>query len=219
MMDLFDGFWRGRRVLVTGHTGFKGSWLTLWLRELGADVTGLSLPPPTSPSHWELLGLDIPQVIGDINEVATVQTALEQSRPEIVFHLAAQPLVRESYRTPVTTFRTNILGSLQLLDVCRVTPSVRAIVCVTTDKVYENREWDWAYREVDPLGGYDRYSASKACLELAVASYRRSFWPSSRYRGEHSTLIATARAGNVIGGGDWALDRLVPDSDAKRCSK
>lgn len=211
MTDLFAGFWSGRRVLVTGHTGFKGSWLTLWLRRLGAEVTGVSLPSPTEPSHWKLLELDIPEVIGDLNDRAVATSAVARSRPEIVFHLAAQSLVRESYRAPLTTFQTNLIAALQLFEACRAAGGVRAVVCITTDKVYENREWEWPYREDDALGGWDPYSASKACLELAAASYRRSFWSPANHEVGGSTLLATARAGNVIGGGDWAADRLVPD--------
>jgi CDP-glucose 4,6-dehydratase len=196
-------FWRGRRVLVVGHTGFKGGWLSLWLHSMGASVTGLSLPPPTEPSLFALAGLDalIETQIGDIRDFATVAAALARWRPEVVFHLAAQALVRRSYREPIETFATNVLGTVHVLEAIRATPSVRSTVVVTSDKCYENREWPWAYREVDPVGGDEPYSASKGCAELVAASYRHAFFPA----------IATARAGNVVGGGDWAEDRLLPD--------
>jgi CDP-glucose 4,6-dehydratase len=209
--DLFGGVYRGRRVLVTGHTGFKGSWLCLWLQQLGAQVFGYSLPPPTRPSHWELLGLGLHAADGDIRDLDRLRRFVADVRPEVVFHLAAQPLVRLSYEQPIDTFSTNVMGTLQLYEACRTVGGVRAIVSITTDKVYENREWAWAYREDDRLGGHDPYSASKACADLASASYRRSYWPPESYGQRHETLLCTARAGNVIGGGDWAHDRLVPD--------
>lgn len=207
----FGDFWRGRRVLVTGHTGFKGSWLTLWLQQLGADVAGFALAPPTTPSHWELLRLTIPEARADLADADALQTTVKAFQPEIVFHLAAQPLVRASYKQPAQTFATNVVGTLNVYEACRKAQSVRAIVSITTDKVYENREWEWGYRECDPLGGQDPYSASKACAEIATSSYRDSFWPLAAYKNTHETLIATARAGNVVGGGDWATDRLIPD--------
>jgi CDP-glucose 4,6-dehydratase len=196
-------FWRGRRVLVVGHTGFKGSWLSLWLHRMGASVTGLSLPPPTEPSLFALAGLDalIETQIGDIRDYPTVTAALTRWKPEVVFHLAAQALVRRSYREPIETFTTNVLGTVHVLEAIRATPSVRCTVVVTSDKCYENREWPWAYREIDPVGGHEPYSASKGCAELVAASYRHAF----------VRAIATARAGNVVGGGDWAEDRLLPD--------
>ena len=196
-------FWQGRRVLVLGHTGFKGAWLSLWLLRLGADVAGLSLPPPTQPSLFALAGLAalIPTDIGDIRVLPTVQTAMARWRPEIVFHLAAQALVRWSYREPVETYATNVMGTVHVLEAARVTQSVRGVVVVTSDKCYQNNEWPWAYRETEAMGGDDPYSSSKGCAELVAAAYRRSFFPA----------IATARAGNVIGGGDWAEDRLLPD--------
>lgn len=209
--ELFGGAYRGRRVLVTGHTGFKGSWLALWLQQLGAEVTGYSLAAPTSPNHWDLLQLPVRSERGDIRDAGHLQRFVAEVRPEVVFHLAAQPLVRRSYQEPVETFATNVIGSLNVYEACRAAGDVRAIVSVTTDKVYENREWAWGYREIDPLGGHDPYSASKACADLATASYRRSFWPPEQYGQQHRTLLCTARAGNVIGGGDWATDRLVPD--------
>jgi CDP-glucose 4,6-dehydratase len=207
----FGDVYRGRRVLLTGHTGFKGSWLALWLQELGAEVCGYALPPPTDPSHFALLELNMRSELGDIRDAEHVARYVAEVKPEIVFHLAAQPLVRRSYEQPVETFATNVIGSLHLYEACRAAGGVRAIVSITTDKVYENREWVWGYREDDPLGGHDPYSASKACADLATTSYRRSFWPPERHGRDHGTLLCTARAGNVIGGGDWAEDRLVPD--------
>ena len=211
MKDLFHCVYAGRKVLVTGHTGFKGSWLCLWLQELGATVAGFSLDPPSEPSHWDLLGLPIVDGRGDIRDEVLFKKFVKNFQPEIVFHLAAQPIVRESYRKPLETFSSNVMGSLMVYDACRECDSVRAVVSITTDKVYENREWCWGYRENDPLGGHDPYSASKACADIATTSWRRSFWPPLDYGKTHHVLMATARAGNVIGGGDWALDRLVPD--------
>lgn len=197
--------WKGRRVLVTGHTGFKGGWLSLWLHQLGAEVTGLSLPAPTEPSFFEQTDLDelISHVEGDVRDFDLVQAVIREARPEVVFHLAAQPLVRYSYANPVETYATNVMGTVHVLEACRHVETVRAVVCVTTDKCYENREWVWPYRETDPMGGYDPYSSSKGAAELAISAYRRSYPDGPR--------IASVRAGNVIGGGDWALDRLVPD--------
>lgn len=200
-------FWRGKRVLVTGHTGFKGSWLALWLQQLGAEVTGLALPPPTRPSLFE--DADVAEgmvsIEGDIRSLETVQRVFAESRPDIVLHLAAQALVRVSYAQPVETYATNVLGTVHVLEAARHTDSVRAMVIITSDKCYENREWDRAYREDEPMGGYDPYSSSKGCAELVTAAYRRSFFTDGR------AAVASARAGNVIGGGDWAEDRLVPD--------
>ncbi len=203
---LFGGVYASRRVLVTGHTGFKGSWLCQWLRELGTQVSGLSLPPPTVPSHFDLLRLDIDSHIQDIAEADAVDAAFRASEPEIVFHLAAQPLVLTSYEQPVETFRTNLQGLVNVLESCRHTDSVRAVVVVTSDKCYENRDWPWPYRESDRLGGHDPYSASKAAAEIIAHSYRQSFFSAS-----DAARLATARAGNVIGGGDWAANRLLPD--------
>lgn len=210
-MDAFGDAYRGRKVLVTGHTGFKGSWLALWLRELGAEVLGYSLPCATEPSHLGLLRLGTPQVLGDILDEGLLERTFAEFRPEIVFHLAAQPLVRESYRIPAATFSTNVTGSVNVYEACRKAGCVRAVVSITTDKVYRNHEWEWGYRELDGFGGYDPYSASKACAEIATESYRNSFWNLADYGAKHGTLLATARAGNVVGGGDWAADRLIPD--------
>ena len=197
--------WKGRRVLVTGHTGFKGGWLSLWLHRMGAHVTGLSLPAPTEPSLFEQACLDeiVDHHIGDVRDERVVRDAIAAARPEIVFHLAAQPLVRYSYDSPVETYATNVMGTVHVLEACRKADSVKAVVCVTTDKCYENREWIWPYREEDPMGGHDPYSSSKGAAELVIASYRRSY--------PHGPKIASVRAGNVIGGGDWAGDRLIPD--------
>lgn len=210
-VDLFRRAYHKRRVLVTGHTGFKGSWLALWLRKLGAEVSGYALVPNTLPSHHQLLDLGPSGCLANIVDQESVYRHMAAFEPEIVFHLAAQPLVRDSYRAPVDTFKTNILGTACIYDACRRVETVRAIVSITTDKVYRNNEWDWGYREVDALGGHDPYSASKACAELVSSSFRASYWPSDRYGCDHSVLLATARAGNVIGGGDWAKDRLIPD--------
>lgn len=205
-MKLFADIFRGRRVLITGHTGFKGSWLTLWLHELGADITGISLPPETSPNHWDLIATPIDDRRIDIRDSGALTQVFAERQPEIVFHLAAQPLVRRSYREPLDTWSTNVMGTAKVLEACRQTPGVRAIVIITTDKCYENCEWPWGYREIDRLGGHDPYSASKAGAELVAASYRSAFFNAS-----DTPLLATARAGNVIGGGDWSEDRLIPD--------
>ncbi len=210
MGTLNESFWRDRSVFVTGHTGFKGGWLTTWLLEMGARVTGYALAPDTRPSYFELCGLGrrVTSIIGDILDRPALERAISASAPEVIFHLAAQPLVRRSYRDPAATFAVNVMGTVNVLEAARSASSVRAIVVVTSDKCYENREWPWGYREGDALGGRDPYSASKGCAELVVAAYRRSFFdaPGS------ALACATARAGNVIGGGDWAEDRLVPDA-------
>lgn len=205
-MKQFGDLYRGRKVLLTGHTGFKGSWLATWLCELGAQVTGLGLAPDSTPAHWDLLNNPTIDLRGDIRDVAVVRSAFAQSQPEIVFHLAAQALVRRSYRDPLESWSTNVMGTANVLEACRLTPSVRAVVVITTDKVYANNEWPWGYRENDRLGGHDPYSASKAASELVVDSYRKAFWG-----GAGAPLLASARAGNVIGGGDWSEDRLIPD--------
>ena len=205
-------FWEGKSVFITGHTGFKGSWLCIWLHAMGAKVTGYALVPPAAPSMYQLAGIDrlVDSVIGDIRDAAFLEQALASAEPEIVFHLAAQPLVRESYLTPVATYAVNVMGTLNLLEAVRRTPSVLAVVNVTTDKCYENRDLGHCFREEDALGGYDPYSSSKACSELVTAAWRSSFFNPQHYC-EHRVALATARAGNVIGGGDWARDRLVPD--------
>lgn len=205
-LNAFGTAYCGRRVLVTGHTGFKGSWLCLWLHMLGSEVVGLALDPPSEPSHWGLLKLSIKDRRIDIRDEAAVRRVFAAERPEIVFHLAAQPLVRRSYSEPVATWATNVMGAVHVLEAVRHTPDVRAVVVVTTDKCYENREWPWAYRERDRLGGHDPYSASKAGVELVAASYRTAFM-----QRPSAPLVATARGGNVIGGGDWSEDRLIPD--------
>ncbi|PPK41407.1 CDP-glucose 4,6-dehydratase [Trinickia symbiotica] len=207
-----ETFWQGKKVFVTGHTGFKGSWLTLWLTAMGARVTGFSLTPDTAPNLFELarVGHGIESVIDDIRDRQRILSAIESAAPEIVIHMAAQPLVRASYVNPVETYETNVLGTVHLLDAIRHVKGVRSVVIVTTDKCYENREWDWGYRENEPMGGYDPYSSSKGCAELVTAAYRSSFFNPSTYS-THGVAIASARAGNVIGGGDWSADRLVPD--------
>lgn len=205
-MKLKD-FYRGRRVLVTGHTGFKGTWLCRLLMQMGAEIIGYALEPPTAPSLFELTqtGQKIHHVCGDVRDEAHLLAVLREATPEIVFHLAAQALVREGYREPRDTYATNVMGTVNLLEAVRQTPSVRSVVVVTTDKVYENREWLWGYRENEPLGGFDPYSTSKACAELVSLAYRRSFLASS------GVAVSTARAGNVIGGGDFSANRIVPD--------
>ncbi|VVS90865.1 CDP-glucose 4,6-dehydratase [Desulfoluna spongiiphila] len=211
MDKLFCGIYKNRRVLVTGHTGFKGSWLTCWLLSLGANVMGYSLAPETNPNHFMLLAPDIKSVISDIRDVKNLNKAFEDFKPEIVFHLAAQPLVRLSYKLPLETFNTNVMGTANVLEACRRSDSVRAVINITSDKCYENREWLWGYRENDPMGGHDPYSASKGCAELVTASYRNSFFNLNSFNKKHKILVASARAGNVIGGGDWAKDRIVAD--------
>ena len=207
LSGLFGGAYAGRRVLVTGHTGFKGSWLAYWLREMGAQVSGLALDPGSDPSHWQLLALDeVADHRVDLRDAAAVQEVFDRIRPELVFHLAAQALVRRSYRDPVGTFAANVTGLVNLLESVRACDSVRVVVNATTDKVYEEHASVAGYSEADPLGGHDPYSTSKACAELVSACYRKSW-----FGGESPVRLATARAGNVIGGGDWAEDRLVPD--------
>ena len=200
-------FWRGKRVLLTGHTGFKGSWLSIWLNALGAEVQGYALAAPTSPSLFEEAGISrlIGSTIADVRDYESVLATIKAFRPDIVFHMAAQPLVRYSYDAPLETYSTNVLGTAHVLEAVRKSGTARVVVNVTTDKCYENREWVWGYREDEPMGGFDPYSSSKACSELVTSAYRRSFFQGA------GIALASARAGNVIGGGDWAKDRLVPD--------
>lgn len=209
---LFHGIYKGRRVLITGHTGFKGAWMCLLLRKLGADVYGYALNPPTNPSLYELAGIDklITSTIGDIRDYALLSKTIDRVKPEIIIHMAAQPLVRDSYKNPIDTYAINVMGTVNLLEAVRHTPGLKAVVNVTTDKCYENKEWVWGYRENEPMGGYDPYSNSKGCSELVTASFRSSFFNPAHYK-QHGVALASARAGNVIGGGDWATDRLIPD--------
>ncbi len=211
MKKLFGGVYKDRKVLITGHTGFKGSWLSLWLLELGAQVLGYSLNFPTKPCHFELLNLSSTykksfiHILGDIRDFERLKEVIQAYKPEIVFHLAAQSLVRRAYKKPQETFETNVLGTVNLFEACRVSESVKVIINVTSDKCYENKEWEWGYRENDRLGGSDPYSASKACSEIVTHSYRKSFFLKA------GKLLASVRAGNVIGGGDWGEDRIIPD--------
>lgn len=207
----FKDIYRGKHVLVTGHTGFKGSWLSFLLIELGAKVIGYALEPPTKPSHFELLKLDMISIIGDIRDRDKLYSTFRTYKPEIVFHLAAQPLVRYSYINPVETFEINVIGTINVFEACKNTDTIRAILNITSDKCYENREWVWGYRENDAMGGFDPYSASKGCAELVTSSYRRSFFNPDDYGRKHNILLASARSGNVIGGGDWGEDRIIPD--------
>jgi CDP-glucose 4,6-dehydratase len=204
--------WQGRRVFLTGHTGFKGSWMALWLAELGATVCGYSLEPPSTPNLFEVarVGERVRHIVGDVCDLPQLRAAMQEFAPDVVFHLAAQSLVRRSYAEPALTYETNVMGTVNVLESIRHTPSVKAAVLITTDKCYENREWHWGYRERDRLGGHDPYSNSKACAELVSAAYRDSFFPPDQLA-KHGVAVATARAGNVIGGGDWAEDRLIPD--------
>ena len=211
MKNLFGGIYYGKKVFLTGHTGFKGSWLALWLTNMGAIVKGYSLAPNTNPTHWELLGQNMESVYCDIRDKERLEQELISFNPEIVFHLAAQPIVRLSYENPFETYDVNVMGTLTLFEACRKIRELKAIINITTDKCYENKEWVWGYRENDPLGGYDPYSSSKACAELLTTSFRRSFFNILDYGNKHNTLLTSARAGNVIGGGDWAQDRLIPD--------
>ncbi len=205
-------FFSGRRVFVTGHTGFKGSWLCLWLHLLGAEVTGYALAPPTNPSLFEDCRIDglVRSVIADIRDGDRLTGAMQSAAPDVVIHMAAQALVRESYRSPVETYGVNVMGTVNVLESVRSLPDVKAVLVVTSDKCYENRGWVWGYRENEPLGGYDPYSSSKACAELVTASYRNAFC-NPEDQGSHGAALASARAGNAIGGGDWAKDRLIPD--------
>lgn len=205
------GFWKEKKVFLTGHTGFKGGWLSLWLSSMGAKVTGYALAPGSIPNLFDTLGMDSlieKSHYGDIRDLANLQKAMIEAKPDLVFHMAAQSLVRYSYMNPVETYATNVMGTVHVLESIRTINSVRATVVVTTDKCYENKEWVWGYREIDPMGGYDPYSNSKGCAELVSSAYRQSFFSSAPIK----TYIATARAGNVIGGGDWSKDRLIPDA-------
>jgi CDP-glucose 4,6-dehydratase len=205
-------FWKSRRVFITGHTGFKGSWLAKLLVTLGADLCGYSLAPPTEPNLFHCLALEteMRSVIGDVRNAERIQQEIDNFKPEVVLHLAAQPLVRDSYQVPVETYATNVMGTVHILDALRRSSDVRVFLGITSDKCYENREWIWPYRENEPMGGFDPYSSSKGCAELVINAYRHSFFPPERFD-EHRVAIASARAGNVIGGGDWAKDRLIPD--------
>ncbi|MFN8769238.1 MAG: CDP-glucose 4,6-dehydratase [Neisseriaceae bacterium] len=205
--------WKNKKVLITGCTGFKGGWLSAWLCELGADVYGYSLAAPTNPSIFELLNLKqkITYCEGDIRDYAKLSTFFDQVNPEIVLHLAAQPLVRYSYENPIETYQTNVLGLVNVFEAIRHNGKIKAVVNVTSDKCYDNKEWVWGYRENEPMGGYDPYSNSKGCAELVTSCYQRSYFNINEYNNTHNTLLASARAGNVVGGGDWAPDRLIPD--------
>lgn len=211
MMD--GAFWKGRRVFLTGHTGMKGGWLSLWLQALGAEVHGYALGPPSEPNLFTVARVGDGMAasrIADIRDADALAAAVKKSRAEVVIHLAAQALVRDSYADPIGTYASNVMGTLHLLEAVRRAETVRAAICVTSDKCYENREWPWGYREIDPMGGYDPYSSSKGCAELVVASYRNSFLNPADFD-RHGVAVASVRAGNIIGGGDWARDRLVPD--------
>ena len=212
MSGILNNFYRGKKILITGHTGFKGSWLSIWLSELGANVIGYALEHPTIPSLFEICNLEerVISLIGDIRNLKTLRDVFDEYQPEIVFHMAAQSLVRYSYREPVETYETNIMGTVNLLEASRHNSSVRAIVNVTSDKCYENREGFWNYSENDPMGGYDPYSSSKGCAELITTAYIKSYFNPDEYE-RHGASLASVRAGNVVGGGDWAEDRLIPD--------
>jgi len=205
-------FWKDKKVLVTGHTGFKGSWLSLWLQKLGAKVVGYALSPPTKPSLFEVAQVadGMTSITEDVRHLEYLQAVIADHRPEIIIHLAAQPLVRCSYEDPVETYSTNVMGTVNVLEAVRQSESIRVVVSITSDKCYENKEWLWGYRENDPVGGYDPYSSSKGCAELIISAYRDSFFPAEKYQ-HHRVAVASTRAGNVIGGGDWARDRLIPD--------
>lgn len=221
MQSLFSGIYKDKTVLVTGHTGFKGSWLCFWLKKMGANVIGYALEAPTTPNHFELLNLDIISITGNIKDLEHLNTVFQTYKPDIVFHLAAQPLVRLSYENPIETYETNVIGTLKVFEASR-NNNTKAIVNITSDKAYENKEWIWGYKEIDPMGGYDPYSSSKGCADILATSYRNSFFnikdylperqrDKSKLKKTHNTLLATCRAGNVIGGGDWAKDRLITD--------
>ena len=211
MKQLFNGIYHNQTVLVTGHTGFKGSWLIYWLEQMGANVIGYSIDTLITPNHYDLIKSNVISIKGDIRDQKKLDETFEEYKPTIVFHLAAQALVRLSYEEPVETYEINVMGTLKVLEACRKSKSVRAIVAITSDKVYENKEWLWGYRENDAIGGYDPYSSSKGAVELLVASYRNSYFNTNDYGTKHHILLSSARAGNVIGGGDWGEDRLLSD--------
>ena len=206
-------FWEGKRVLITGHTGFKGSWLTIWLQSKGAHIIGYSLPPPTDPSLFDVANVahDMTSITGDIRNLENFLSVVGKYKPEIIIHMAAQSLVRFSYKDPVDTYSTNVMGTVNVLEAGRHVDSLKVILIITSDKCYENNEWVWGYRENDPMGGHDPYSSSKGCAELITSGYRKSYFSKNDKNPSHSLAVATARAGNVIGGGDWAQDRLIPD--------
>ena len=210
MQNLFGNIYKDKTVLITGHTGFKGSWLAYWLCKMGANVIGYALSVPSLPNHINLLDLGITSIIGDIRDLHKLNETFKKYQPDIAFHLAAQALVRPSYENPIETYETNVMGTLKVLEACR-RHDVKAIVNITSDKAYENKEWIWGYKENDPLGGYDPYSSSKGAADILATSYRNSYFCVENYKKTHQTLLATCRAGNVIGGGDWAKDRLIPD--------
>jgi len=205
-------FWNGKKVLITGHTGFKGSWMSLWLKINGANVTGYALPPPTTPSFFEIGNIhkDMISITGDVRDLQHFQAVVAKYRPEIIIHMAAQPIVRYSYSNPIETFSTNIMGTVNVLETVRQTDSVKVVLIITSDKCYDNKEWLWGYRENDPMGGHDPYSSSKGCAELITSAFHRSYFSKDNFK-KHGVAVASARAGNVIGGGDWGQDRLIPD--------
>jgi len=213
MNNIFSNIYEDKKILITGHTGFNGGWLSLWLTELGADVIGYSLEPPTKPNLFETIDLKdkITHIIGDIRDEKHLTSVFEKYRPEFVFHLAAQPLVRFSYKEPKLTYETNVIGTVNVLEGVRKTKSIKVCLIITSDKCYENKEWVYGYREIDPLGGYDPYSSSKGCAELVIATYRRAFFNSKNFNITDSVALSSVRAGNIIGGGDWRKDRITPD--------
>lgn len=211
MKNLFEGIYNNRKILITGNTGFKGSWLALWLQQLGANVLGFSLEPTTNPNHFELLNLNYKTIFHDINDCEKINEVIHSFQPDVIFHLAAQPIVKISYAETINTIKTNVLGTANVLESCKKISKNVSVICITSDKCYKNKEWPWGYREIDELGGYDPYSASKACAELIISSYRDSFFNLKHFTIQHNVLIASVRAGNVIGGGDWSPYRLVPD--------
>jgi CDP-glucose 4,6-dehydratase len=211
-LEMNRTFWKDKNVLVTGHTGFKGSWLSLWLQSLGANIVGYALRPPTQPSLFEIANVadGMTSIVGDVRDLGHFKSVMAKHRPEVIFHLAAQPLVRYSYENPIETYTTNVMGTVNMLEAVRHSESMRVVVSITSDKCYENKEWFWGYRESERLGGHDPYSSSKGCAELVIAAYRKSYFPAKKYQ-HHKVAVASTRAGNVIGGGDWARDRLIPD--------